>query len=230
MNENKKLIIGIPGWKVGDNSYGCGVNHLEYANSYGNVKIIMPWQELDKEIDMLYIPGGMDLNPASYGEIPSFKTSNQDVFKQFFFDKRLKGYIEAKIPILAICLGFQEIAAIFGLKLEQDLMYHPQSKDRWEKGHEVFPIDLQGNIFKGKKYSFEVNSHHHQGVMLKQFDNNKELIPLLVAEDGVVEAFMHKSLPILAVQFHPEEWLDNDCGFVKNHIKKMLDIKETVLS
>ena len=93
---------------------------------------------------------------------------------------------------------------------------------------------LLGSIYSvynlSKKNEIMVNSFHHQGIFLEQFDNQKELIPLLVAEDGVVEAFKHKTLPIFAVQYHPERWFDQDNGFVRTHVEKLLNINTTILA
>ena len=45
-----------------------------------------------------------------------------------------------------------------------------------------------------------VNSVHHQGV--KKLGEG--LVVTQMSDDGIVEAFEHKTLPILAVQWHPE--------------------------
>ena len=82
-----KPVIGIPGYKV-DTNFGVGIANLEFVSTFGNPRIILPWEE-DVPIDVLYLTGGLDVNPTSYGEVPGFKTSNTDVFKQFFFEKRL---------------------------------------------------------------------------------------------------------------------------------------------
>lgn len=197
-----KKVIAIVGSSMGDQSFGVGKDYLEWISQYGQPRIILPGEGLVK-CDMLVLQGGQDLNPSSYGEVPGYHTSNTDVYKQYFYDNYLKLYIESKISIMAICLGFQQICAFFGLKLVQDLIGHPQSKDTYDKGHTVIPIDIHGNVLKGKKNEITVNSFHHQGVMLEQFNANKQLIPLLVAEDGVVESVKHTSLPIFAIQYHP---------------------------
>ena len=122
---NKKLVIGIPGWKVGENSFGTGVNHLEYISKFGEPRIIMPEntsENIIEQIDLLYLPGGKDLNPSSYGETPGYKTSDPDIHKQRFYDYTLSPIIEANIPIFGVCLGFQMICAKFGVKLLSTLM------------------------------------------------------------------------------------------------------------
>lgn len=197
---NKK-IIGIPGWKTGENSFGCGVNHLDFISKFGKPKILFP-EDDDEEIDLLYLPGGPDVNPSCYGQTPGFYTSNQDVFRQYFFDNNLKKYIEKGVPVFGICLGMQMLNIFFKGTLTQDLKYHAQSKDRWQSGHKVYVPNMS------KKQFFEVNSHHHQGVLFS--DLSQELNPLLYsdneedANNGIVEAFQHKNLKIAGVQWHPK--------------------------
>ena len=102
--KERRPKIGIPGWKIGENSFGCGVNHLDFISQFGDPKILFP-QDTDDDIDALYLPGGPDVSPSSYGQFPGFYTGNSDVFREHFFQKNLKGYIEKGIPVVGICLG-----------------------------------------------------------------------------------------------------------------------------
>lgn len=199
-------IIGCPGF-ASDASFGVGKVHLEFISEFGNARILMPW-ETDVSVDALYIPGGLDISPASYGKVPRYKTSNQDVFKTFFLENRLQAYIDAKIPIFAVCMGAQALACKFGGTLIQNLKFHPQSKDRWQHGHSVI---IKGGILD--KYSektlakdrMEVNSHHHQGILIDKTNKELEILAWFNDYDGpIVEAFRHRTLPIAAVQYHPK--------------------------
>lgn len=194
--------IGIPGWKVGENSFGVTSNYLEFAKKYGNPRIIMPWEEY-VEVDLLILPGGKDISPSLYGQVPGFKTSDPDVFKEFFYTHRLKNYVEKNVPIFGICLGFQQLGIYFGSKLEQNTNYHAQSPDRWEEAHDVYNME-------GKRIQ-KVNSHHHQ--YFKNISEDLEVIAVAFNEDTdnkeyLVEAFKHKTLKIAGVQWHPEEFYD----------------------
>lgn len=201
-----RKIIGIPGWKLGENSFGAGIKHLDYIAQFGTPRIIFPEEELVK-VDLLYLPGGPDLSPFTYGQYPGFFTSNPDIHKQFFFDARLQGYIDAGTPIFGVCLGFQMLCAKFGSILTQDLPGHPESRDRGEDAHDVYSV-VSGKVFK-------VNSHHHQGVYLKNLGGNLTARAVynhskkLASTDygyNLVEAMKHKTLPIAGVQWHPEEY------------------------
>jgi len=204
MSNKKRLVIGIPGWKVGENSFGCGIHHLEYIRGFGIPRILFP-EEAEPQVDVLYLPGGADLNPSVYGRIPSLYTSNTDVNKQFFYDNRLDYFIKSGIPIFGACLGFQMICAKFSSILAQHLYDHPDSTGRGEAGHKVIVVNgaHTGQIF-------EVNSHHHQGVFSSYLGGPLEALAVYKESksdpDPLVEAVRHKSLPIYGVQWHPEEF------------------------
>ena len=201
--------IGIPGYRSEDGKmFGAGANYLDLISRFGKPYIIFPDDEL-VEVDMLLLPGGLDIAPQSFGAKPGFKTDNQDVFKQFFFEKRLSLYIDAGIPIFGICLGFQMLAVYFGSELEQHLWRHPQSPARQKAGHYVKPLPQAARY---ATQPFEVNSHHHQGVFHNGLSAELEPLALSISnndsEDILVESFRHRHKPIMAVQWHPEEWYD----------------------
>lgn len=103
MKKNK--TIGIVGYSLGDNSFGAGKLHLDYISNFGKPRILMPSDEDVQDIDLLYLPGGLDLNPSNYGQAPGFFTSNSDVHKEYFYRVMLPKYVEANIPIFGVCLG-----------------------------------------------------------------------------------------------------------------------------
>ena len=214
--------IGIPGYRSEDGKvFGAGTNYLELISRFGKPRIIFPGDDLVK-VDLLLLPGGLDIAPQSYGNVPGFRTNNQDVFKQFFYEKRLSMYIDSGIPIFGICLGFQMLAVYFGSTLEQHLWRHPQSPARQTSGHSVKPMP---QAIHYATHPFEINSHHHQGVFLKGLSAELEPLALEVyentskSENVLVEAFRHRQKPIMAVQWHPEEWFDTfSCRMIKDLI------------
>lgn len=232
-----KPLIVIPGWKVGDNSFGVTSTYLQFASKFGHVRIAMPDDPIIP-CDLLLLPGGLDVNPSTFGVAPTFFTSNTDVHKQYFVDNKLKDYIESGTPVFGICLGFQQLAAKFGVKVNQHFYFHPQSKERYAEAHDVWPTDAaqEMDLFKIVKRkakdkeievnSFKVNSHHHQGVLRSDFLKNKRLIELAAAydydsdgKDVIVESFMHDELPVAGVQWHPEEHFDD---FSEKLIKQLI--------
>lgn len=121
--------------------------------------------------------------------------------------------VEAGLPILGICRGFQEINVALGGSLSQKLQEIPGNLDhredkslpmeaQYEPVHEIELVE--GGLLHGIAGSsrIKVNSLHSQGV--------ERLAPRLVAEataeDGVIEAFRIDGARnfALAVQWHPE--------------------------
>jgi putative glutamine amidotransferase len=213
-----KKIIGIPGYRSEDGSvFGAGINYLEFISRFGKPYIIFPDEEL-ADIDLLVLPGGLDVAPQSFGALPTLKTGNQDVFKQFFYEKRLSLYIDGGIPVFGICLGFQMLALYFGSGMEQHLWKHPQSPARSVAAHLIDPLPAAGKFASAP---FEVNSHHHQGILLSQLSAQLEPFALTkldsCSDDVLVEAFAHRTKPVMAVQWHPEEWFDTfSCRMVEH--------------
>jgi putative glutamine amidotransferase len=127
--------------------------------------------------------------------------------------------IEAGMPLLAICRGFQEMNVAFGGTLWQKL--HEVDGFRNHREDLAAPLDTQ----YGPAHEVElapdgllrqlagtdhivVNSLHSQGVQTL----GRELDVEARAPDGVVEAFSVKRAPsfALAVQWHPEwQFADN---------------------
>lgn len=213
-----KKVIGIPGWSTGENSFGCTKTYLHWLSQFGDIRIIMPFEDF-VDVDLLVLPGGPDLQPANYGQAPSWYTGSAEPFKEYFYREKLKLYVEKQTPIFGICLGFQMLNVFFGGSLEQHLLYHPSSKDRREAGHKI--------KFVGRKTAVEVNSHHHQGILKSQVSKDFEIIAVEDFKDTeahldlVVEAIWHKKLPIAGVQWHPEEWYD---VYSENAIKGLLKL------
>ena len=215
--------ILIPGWSLGDSSFGVTKPYLEYFSQFGQVEILTPRKEI-VDCDLLVLPGGMDQSPKDYGEVPGFYTGNTDVYKDYFFHKNLPQYIDNKTPIFGICLGMQQICTYFGSKLTQN-MYHETSGHRTELTHHVKPVvgynKEEGYLFNpAKNAGFKVNSLHHQTV--HQFHLADSLEALYIDEDGwYVEMVRHRTLPIYGIQWHEEEIQCNNV--VKQTIKQLLN-------
>lgn len=223
--------VAIVGWSTGPNSFGIGKYYMDFIVELGGQPIVlMPnmteeiHRELAKNVDLLILPGGADLSPHHYGEDPGAFTGNPDVFKENFFTRHLKTYIEAGTPIFGICLGFQMLNVFFGGKLVQHLKYTDiHASDR--RGVEAHKVLVSDNLREWDGYQrlegVAVNSHHHQAVTFSNL--GKGLVPNAFSneftkavlerevkknEDILIEGFIHESLPIAGVQWHPEEWYE----------------------
>jgi putative glutamine amidotransferase len=142
--------------------------------------------------DGFLITGGSDIDPKFYNEENLGLSKN--VYPQLDDLDRLIVLHAAKTkkPLLGICRGHQAINVFLGGSLIQHIDNHEDLKS----DHLVKTIK---NDFLNFKETINVNSYHHQAV--------KDLAPGLVeiaSKDGIVEAFIHKELPIVGIQWHPE--------------------------
>lgn len=169
------------------------------------------------EFDALLLPGGGDIDPYLLNE-PNKGSRNIDTELDIIQFQALDLFVKNKKPVLGICKGFQLIDLYFGAKLIQDLpapSLHPVTEQNEDACHEVQSTYLalppyisqlhqySLNTFPPFPHKMTVNSAHHQGIC----KNGKQLLPFQTAPDGITEAFLHKTLPILAFQWHPERML-----------------------
>lgn len=218
-NKEEKKIIGIVGWKTGDNSFGVTVPYLEYFSMFGDVHVISPTEgSLITGLDLLVLPGGKDVDPLRYNRKPGYGNTFTDPFLEYFDKKMLKEYIGQGIPIFGICRGLQTLNVHFGGTLNQTI-FHEMSNDRSELVHKVRELN-EDNSF-GEE--FMVNSLHHQAIGTLAQNLIKTLIYVDDVDDKLlfIEGIKHRSMPIHAVQYHPEEIYDTYCIKI---ISNMLNI------
>lgn len=154
--------------------------------------------------DGLLLTGGDDLDPALFGQTNQGSEGIDPARDQAELTLT-KAFANAGKPILGICRGHQLLNVAFGGSLIQDLgpvgnLFHRRTPGiPKDKVHSVRTLEgstlaaLYGPMFAS-------NSAHHQAV-----DRLGEGFTATAwSESGVIEAMEHTSLPILAVQFHPE--------------------------
>ncbi|MCR5734498.1 MAG: gamma-glutamyl-gamma-aminobutyrate hydrolase family protein [Lachnospiraceae bacterium] len=160
------------------------------------------WRDSMGIIDGIIIPGGGDLNPALYGEQNHGSVDIDDELDELE-TAVLDHAVKAHLPVFGICRGFQLINVYFGGSLIQhidDHRHHVWIDRDTDNAHDA--VADQGSFIYGLygKKTIRVNSAHHQAVK----KTGTDLIPVLYSDDGLIEAFVHSSLPIIGVQFHPE--------------------------
>lgn len=175
-------------------------NYAATVESLGGIADAGYLPEVSTDYDGLILCGGNDIDPQCYGEEIDGAVDIDKPRDEVEF-ALVKAFVEAGKPILGICRGLQLLNAYFGGTLHQDLPnsdFHTSHAD-FDIVHSVTAVE--GSFFEetyGKEFS--INSFHHQGIK-KLADGFKAT---LTAPDGVIEAVEHETLPIIAVQFHPE--------------------------
>lgn len=155
-----------------------------------------------QSFDGLLLPGGGDINPESYGEMIQGSVPVEKWVDRLQFSL-LEEFIRLSKPILGICRGLQLINVQFKGSLIQNLesasmhRRHPDGQDQVHTCQAVKGSWL--SMLYGE--SFSHNSSHHQAVSRL---GKGLVVDSRCPEDGVVESLHHATLPIFAVQWHPE--------------------------
>lgn len=154
----------------------------------------------------LLLPGGGDITPAFFGQA-DHGSRHIDTELDILQFEILARFTAQKKPVLGICKGLQVINVHFGGDITQHI--DTAENHKWvgrDQFHYVFHCDLGRRDFFYQLYgtSAKVNSAHHQAVNR----TGEGLVPVCRAGDNVIEGLVHTSLPILAVQWHPERLAD----------------------
>jgi anthranilate synthase len=111
---------------------------------------------------------------------------------------------EREIPVFGVCLGLQGIVEAFGGEL--GVLDYPMHGKPSVVRHEG------KGIFEGLPEKFQVGRYHSLFAKRPMLPECLEVTA--ESDDGVIMGVRHRTLPIEAVQFHPESLLslDNACG------------------
>jgi putative glutamine amidotransferase len=187
------------------------VRALEHAGA--DVRVVAPADhpvaDVMQQCDGLLLTGGVDVDPAEYGE-NRHPTVEVDAVRDQYELALTRAALEADFPILAICRGAQVLNVAAGGTLVQDL----PSQTRTTIDHSIettrtaiaHPVSIAPEsclaALIGRR-AIDVNSRHHQSVK----DLAAGFVITATAPDGVVEAIEKPgSRFCLGVQWHPENF------------------------
>ncbi len=150
----------------------------------------------------LLLPGGGDITPAFFGQT-DHGSNNIDTELDILQLQALEFFLRQKKPVLGICKGLQLINVCLGGTIIQHI--DTAEAHRWkgsDQTHYVYHSGLSRTDFFYQLYglSAQVNSAHHQAIDKL----GEDLYPVCRAKDNIIEGIMHTSLPVIAVQWHPE--------------------------
>ena len=114
---------------------------------------------------------------------------------EFKVGQTIAAVLEKGTPLFGVCLGLQGIVEYFGGVL--DVLDYPMHG-------KASQIDIVNDnpLFKGLDTSFTAGRYHSLYARREKMPDVLEVTAL--SQDGVVMAIAHRTLPIQAVQFHPE--------------------------
>ena len=151
------------------------------------------------QFERLLLPGGDDIQPSIFGQENHGSRKIDEAL-----DRRqlaiMDAFVKAGKPVLGICKGSQIINVYFGGDIIQDLPTNTAHQHNvTDQTHTA--VCVPGSVLEQLYGRFcTINSSHHQG----NGKIGKGLHVTMMAGDGVVEGIEHESLPIIAVQWHPE--------------------------
>jgi putative glutamine amidotransferase len=218
-------LIGIPADRrmVGDHAF-----HMvgeKYARAVmeaaQGVPLLIPalaeelgFDELLTRLDGLVFTGSpSNVEPQRYQGPPSDPGTLHDPARDATTLPLIRKAVNAGVPVLGICRGFQEMNVAFGGTLYQKLHEVPGHLDH--RDDTTQPLEVQygpahdvtlepGGVLRALSSSdrISVNSLHNQGIERL----GSELTVEARAPDGVIEAFRVREARrfALAVQWHPE--------------------------
>ncbi|RLK52975.1 gamma-glutamyl-gamma-aminobutyrate hydrolase family protein [Microbacterium telephonicum] len=157
--------------------------------------------------DGVVLPGGGDVDPARYGGDASAPVYDVNPAQDDLDLGIAAAALAAGLPVLGVCRGLQVLNVACGGTLVEDLpasaVLHTPGSDgcgglEWT-WHTVEVAD-GSRLAAETGRTVEVASGHHQAIGVL----GAGLVATATAADGVVEAVEHASLPVVAVQWHPE--------------------------
>ncbi len=218
---HRPLLVGVPeqwlGGKDGRERNPLAAVREEYAEAIrrgGNIPVVIcrtaetgHIAQVVAQLDLLLLPGGVDIEPGRYGEEPSPALGMTIPERDEFDFAVLEAALARKLPVMGICRGMQLINVYFGGSLWQDLPSEFPVKGVRHRGDHVGTLCHSIGVEPDSRLAAAlgatnavVNSMHHQAV--KRLASGFRITAR--APDGVVEAIEHESLPVAGVQFHPE--------------------------
>lgn len=214
-----RKLIGVTGSVFSNRS---GVDGIFAGDDYtaaiaeaGALPLVLPMglqgeavESLADQLDGLLLTGGVDLDPAYFGEEPIPQLGEVSPVRDEMEWQLTEAFLARDKPIFAICRGIQIVNAVAGGTLYQDLhaqkrgvLQHTQRAPRWHASHEVMLAagSKLAAIFGTER--IRVNSFHHQAIR----EAAPGFLVTAVAQDGVIEAVESvRHRYVVGVQWHPE--------------------------
>lgn len=192
--------------------------YVEGVTLAGGIAMLLPPQPVDESIvervldglDGLVITGGRDVDPATYGQAAHPSTDQPAGDRDAWEFALVRGALARGLPLLGICRGAQVLNVALGGTLHQhlpDVVGHYQH----QAGNAVFNTSMIQTV-PGTRLaalvgaSTDAQCYHHQAIA----ELGTGLIASAWDADGVVEGVeVVGDGFVLAVQWHPEERLDD---------------------
>lgn len=157
-----------------------------------------------KNIDVIIISGG--------GDIYKLKKNKINLLRDKFEKKLIEEGIKMRVPIIAVCRGFQLIVSLFTNKAKNFI----KTKEHKNTNH-LIVFENKNSI--SNKNEIVVNSYHN--IAIKKLSEKFDIIAK--SKDDNIEIAQLKDKKILGLMFHPER-KNKDQPAIDKIIKKFISI------
>ena len=219
-NNTNRPVIGIAcDLEAQSSYYKLPLTYRKAVEDAGGLPILLPATD-NESVQMQYIniihglllPGGDDLNPRLYHQVPHPTLIESHELRQRFDMAMLRACEKSGTPVFAICMGCQTLNVVRGGDIIQ---YIPEVSRAKPIPHVADPgktgdrntwhtVDIEPGSRLAAVCSLtqmEVNSRHRQAIGTL----GKNLRLSALASDGIIEAIEDVGLPFcVGVQWHPE--------------------------
>lgn len=229
-----KPIIGLsPLYDADKGMLWMRPGYLDVLYACGAIPLVLPFDSDGVDVeqilsicDGLLMTGGVDVNPALYGEERLPECQEPQPIRDELDYKLLDKALETDMPVLCICRGYQILNVFLGGTLYQDLptqrpgsLVHVMEPPFESLCHRVNLEEGEPLYELLKENQLPVNSIHHQAIRRVA----PELIPMAYSVDGVVESvWMPGKRFVWGVQWHPE-WIWDVDGRQKRIVQHFVD-------
>ena len=124
------------------------------------------------------------------------------------------------LPVFGVCLGLQGIVEAFGGVL--DVLDYPMH------GKPSYIHHTGAGVFAGLPERFKVGRYHSLHARRSALPECLEITA--ESDDGIIMGVRHKTLPIEAVQFHPESLLTLEGGVGQRLMRNAMEIPARVMA
>jgi putative glutamine amidotransferase len=203
----------VTGWRHG--AYAAPDAYIDAVRRAGGLPALIHPRDVDLDrSDALLLIGGGDIDPQRYGASTDAAVYGVEPDRDEEEISLIRGAIERRLPVLAICRGIQVLNVAFGGTLVVDLIADGGFGPHGVPGGDAVEHEIQlmsGSRIAGATGATAVRAscHHHQGVATV----GRGLTAVGWAADGLVEALEYDGDSwFVAVQWHPEDTAATDAA------------------
>ena len=201
-----RKLVAIPDYCATNSQVVAKPNMIDALEKAGFASVVIPFADDDARLEVALADADALMVAGGIGNL-------QDYPKRCAYEHRaIRIALKRGIPVAGVCHGSQIINTYFGGTLRLTPQMTDGDKDPLIRHRRPVTVPYVDNFHladlePGSRIArvlgsarAVVNSSHSN----RSFEMGKGLKVTARAPDGVVEAFEHESLPIMAFQFHPE--------------------------